>query len=296
MTLFCLFNADDFALNRESSSAIISLVKSGRLQATSVLAGGEDQSNYESLKAFGHCFINAHLNLLEGKALTDGGDRFGITTSDGFFCLSLGQLILKLYFTTSKTELTEWIFNEFCQQIEFIYSRFEDHEMRLDGHLHIHTLPPLKNVMARLLQKYPISYVRTPSELKYAQQTGIVEKIKGNLRRQLLGHWSRGLNNLVYQYHVNTADFFLGVEASCKLTLYDIERGLELISRNLGERDATVEIMTHPVSEGMSKSDFYKDSKYCSAHSTVERKNELDLLMSDELLDVMKKNDAVFFR
>lgn len=295
MTLFCLFNADDFALNHEASSAITDLVECGRLQAISVLAGGEDQLSYEALKGSGHFFVNAHLNLLEGKALTDGGDQFGITTSEGFFCLTLGQLILKLYLSTSKTALMDWIFNEFCQQIEFIYSHFEDHEMRLDGHLHIHTLPPLKKVINRLLNKYPIRYIRVPSELKYVQKTGLAEKFKGNLRRQLLANWSRGLTDLVKQYQVHTANYFLGAEASCKLTLYDIDKGLEEISRNLQGQNATVEIMTHPVSEGTPNREFYKDSKYRSAHSTLERKNEMQLLMSDELLDIMKKHNAVFF-
>lgn len=294
MTLFCLFNADDFALNREASSAITMLVENRRLQATSILAGGEDQLSYDALKRAGHIFINVHLNLLEGKALTDGGDRFGITTNEGFFCLTLGQLILKLYLSIDKTALMDWIFNEFCHQIEFVYSRFEDYEIRLDGHLHIHTLPPLKKVIERLLKKYLVRYIRVPFELKYVQKTDLVGKIKGKLRRQLLASWSRGLNDLVRHYHVNTANFFLGIEASCKLTLYDLDKGLEKISSNLRGQNVTVEIMTHPVNEGTPHWEFYKDSKYSSAHSTLERKNEMRLLMSDELFDVMKKHDAVF--
>ncbi|AQT42606.1 YdjC-like protein [Bartonella apihabitans] len=60
-------NADDFALNASCSNGIITAVKEGRLQATSVLAGGEDQVSYNALNEAGDVFINAHLNLLEGK-------------------------------------------------------------------------------------------------------------------------------------------------------------------------------------------------------------------------------------
>ena len=44
MTLFCVMNADNFALNASCSSAIITSLKEARFQATSVLVGGEDQN------------------------------------------------------------------------------------------------------------------------------------------------------------------------------------------------------------------------------------------------------------
>jgi len=294
MTLFCLFNADDFAVDRGCSSAIITALGKGRLQGTSILAGGEDQSSYETLAKTGCKFINVHLNLLEGRSFVEGGSEFGLTSEDGFFCLSLGQLIKTLYFSSKKKLLREWIFKEFCQQIEFVHSRFSDRQIRFDGHLHIHILPPLRPVIEELFKKYPVSYIRNPLELGYKRRANIIDNIKGNLRRQLLGFWAKDIRTLAHRYQVPTSDFFVGATASCNLALDDIEKGLELISSKTAGRDATVEIMTHPVNNEVSETDFYKDSQYRLAHMTTERQQELELLLSDDLLKIMRKYDAVF--
>ncbi|CAM1648025.1 Carbohydrate deacetylase YdjC-like [Bartonella choladocola] len=294
MTLFCLFNADDFALDLACSNAVIKGVERGRLQATSVLSGGEDQASFEQLDKTGCKFINVHLNLLEGKALTKGGSEFGLTGNDDFFHLSLGELITKLYLSPQKKRLREWIFKEFCQQIEFVYDHFPERQMRLDGHLHIHILPPLRTVIEKLLIKYPIRYIRTPSERGYSRQAPFISNMKGCLRRQLLGFWAKDIGKLARRYQVATSDFFLGTAASCNLTLDDIDRGLSVISRAAGNCDAQIEIMVHPLGNDISDSHFYKDSRYGFAHATPERRNELTLLLSDDLINIMKKYNAVF--
>lgn len=294
MTLYCLMNADDFALNKSCSNAIITSVKEGRLQATSVLAGGEDQASYDTLNEAGDVFINAHLNLLEGKALTEGGSEFGLTTDDNFFCLSLRGLLRKLWFSPKTKLLQEWIFKEFCCQIDSVYKHFDNKQIRIDGHLHIHTLPPLKGVIEKLLNKYSVCYIRTPYEIGYRYSPFSIENMKGNLRRQLLGLWAKNTKTLVRRHHLETADFFLGATASCRLTLDDIDRSLAMISRQAGGKDATIEIMIHPVVSDFSEGSFYKDSLYRSAHITPEREEELDLLLSDELIHILKTHNAVF--
>ena len=295
MSLQCLFTADDFALNRSCSEAIIEAIAQGRLQATSVLAGGEDQANFKRLSDAKPMFINVHLNLLEGKALTSGGAAFDITTKDNFFCLTLGELIKKLMFSPKRDGLKQWILAEFCQQIEFVYGYFPQYEMRLDGHLHIHILPPLRDVMANILKKYPINYVRIPSELKYDRNIGAFEKIKGNLRRFLLRFWAQGLRQLIDRNHISTSDYFLGAQASCQLTLDDLDIGLEAITQLNKASDPIIEVMTHPVTNDVDDKLFYKDSRYSAAHVTDQRKNELNLLLSDDIVRILQKNHAIFF-
>ncbi len=295
MSLQCLFTADDFALNHSCSEAIIEAIARGRLQATSVLAGGEDQSNFKRLSDAKPIFINVHLNLLEGKALTNGGAAFGITTKDNFFCLTLGELIKKLMFSLKRDGLKQWILAEFCQQIEFVYRHFPQYEIRLDGHLHIHILPPLRDVMENIFKKYPIKYVRIPSEPKYVRNIGGGEKIKGNLRRLLLKFWAQGLRQLIDRNHISTSDYFLGAQASCQLTLDDLDIGLEAITQLNKTSNPTIEVMTHPVTDVVNDKLFYKDSRYSAAHVTAQRKNELNLLLSDDIVRILHKNNAIFF-
>lgn len=295
MSLQCLFTADDFALNRSCSEAIIEAIAQSRLQATSVLAGGEDQSNFKRLSDAKPIFINVHLNLLEGKALTNGGAAFGITTKDNFFCLTLGELIKKLMFSPKRDGLKQWILAEFCQQIEFVYRHFPQYDMRLDGHLHIHILPPLRDVMANIFRKYPIKYVRIPSELNYIRNIGPFEKIKGNLRRFLLRFWAQGLRQLIDRNHISTSDYFLGAQASCQLTRDDLDVGLRAITQLNKTSNPTIEVMTHPVTDDVDDKLFYKDSRYSAAHVTAQRKNELNLLLSDDIVSILHKNNAIFF-
>lgn len=294
MNLRCIFNADDFALNEACSHAIINAVEHGRLQATSVLAGGEDHRNYNRLKNAGNILINAHLNLLEGKALTPGGEEFGITTQDGYFHLTLGQLIIKLSMASNHGRLKKWVFEEFCKQIEFVYDHFPNHEIRLDGHLHIHILPALRNVVDKVIQKYTVKYVRIPAELRYVQRVGIISEFKGNLRRSLLAYWGRGLKKLLEKRKIKTSDFFLGAQASCKFTLNDLNQGLKTIAHRAKQDDVVIEIMTHPVSNEPNNSSFYKDSSYSAAHLTIQRCNELKMLLSDDICSVLDKNNAMF--
>lgn len=295
MTLHCLFHADDFSLNESCSNGIIKAMSNGRLQATSIVAGGADQSNYDRLKSVDPLYVNVHLNLLEGRALHTGGNLVDIATSDGFFHLTLGQLLLKLANPLKRDLLRSWIFDEFCKQIDYVHAIFPEKQIRLDGHLHIHVLPALRPVIRALIEKYPIAYIRTPSEKYYRTNRNYFLKLKGNARRSLLSHWAKGMQQILRRYNVSTADYFLGSTSSCDLTLADIDNGLAKIKKLAGKKDVLVEVMTHPIVKSLDADRFYKDSRYISAHITDERCNELDALISEDLVDILLKNDAVFF-
>ncbi|EJF95048.1 ChbG/HpnK family deacetylase [Bartonella tamiae] len=295
MTLHCLFHADDFALNTLCSNGIISGLSAKRLHSTSILIGGADQSNFDKLKAAEPLFIHVHLNLLEGKALTDGGADIGLTTQDGFFCLTMFQLISKLRTDFRKKHIKKWIENEFFCQIETVYKHFPSYKIRLDGHLHIHILPELRSIMINIAQKLPIDYIRIPHEYSYCNSANITNTLKGNFRRKVLSFWAKGLYRRLHSYDVKTSDYFLGSTASCHLTLKDIDRGLEKIRKKAAGRNVVVEIMTHPIGIGENNPDFYKDSHYHFAHNTKARHHELDMLLSDELISILKKNDGVLY-
>ena len=132
-----ILNADDFGLSKYHNQAVLEGYNNGFLTSASLCANGEafDSAVHNILPDCPNLGIAAHLNIMEGKSLTDCPL---LTNDEGSFNIGYGYLILN----QKKWELLEQIEQEFRAQIEKI--KENDVEIdHLDSHDHSHAIPEI---------------------------------------------------------------------------------------------------------------------------------------------------------
>lgn len=298
--LRCLFHADDCGLTPGVTAGILEAARRGRLQSTSIMAGGLDAAGAAAgLRALPQVFAAVHLNLLEGKAGTDPGLVPDLVDGRGFFRLSLGALLVGLFNGGKRAQrLCEQIHAEFCAQIDAVRQGTGREAVRLDGHLHVHAIPSLLPVMEDIFRSYPVEYVRVPHEPRHMPPVPRSRLLPGVLCRELLAAWSPRLRALALRHGVAVPDYFVGAYASGSMSLAALRRSLERVSRLAGAARATgaaplVEIMLHPgrndTGNGAEQAAWYGASRYAKAHNRPEREAELTLLLSDGFAELLKE-------
>jgi hypothetical protein len=97
--------------------------------------------------------------------------------------------------------------------------------------------------MDRIINKYDISYMRIPIELRYSLKSySILKRFIFHCKRYLLKRWGKGLNFLLNKYDVKTANYLVGAASSCEIN-YDY---LSSVLTKLQDKDGIVEVMLHP--------------------------------------------------
>ena len=305
----CIFHADDCGMNQGVTEAILTAIRLNRLQSTSVMAGGSYAVEaMAALREHPKAFVGVHLNLLEGKASADSALVPDLVDKNGFFHLGLFSLWQKLALGDSgfRESLKEQVFTEFCAQIDMVQQHMGSASLqpeirpsvRIDGHLHVHCLPPLRPVMEKILRRYPVSYLRIPLEGRYWPGLPPAQAVAGILRRELLAFWSAPLRKMAQSMGVPVASCFIGAYASGSMTLAVLRRGLEYAARKAahsanGEAPALVEIMLHPgygdTALFSEKTGWYSGSHYVHAHARSERDAELQMLLSPDFAGLLQE-------
>ncbi|MDR1952809.1 MAG: ChbG/HpnK family deacetylase [Elusimicrobiota bacterium] len=239
------YNADDYGLSKQSTESINKCIDMGLIDAISLMCGGKDICNaFDVLKNkyAKSVIITVHLNLFDGKCSAKKEDVSSLSDGGGFFKLNLFKLWYAVNISRKKEEIKNQIFIEFCAQIDFFILHFPKMPIRIDGHQHIHAMPALLDVIEKLINKYQISYVRTPIENNYKFQTSPVKKLKGLFRRYLLKKWGLSLKSLLEKYKIKTSDYFIGSALSCDMN-YEY---LDYVYKKISDKKGLAEIMLHP--------------------------------------------------
>lgn len=301
----CFFQADDFGLNSAVTRGIVSCMRQNRVQGTGIMPGGLYAAEaIRMLPRETNTHVSVHLNLLEGRSCAPAEELPDLTDASGCFCLTLGGLWKKLSAGSAKQKdvLLRQIFLEFCAQVEAVQQGTGCTDVRLDGHLHIHSMPALVPVMERIIRRYPVVYVRLPREELYAPALPLRRIPVAVLRRCLLARWSKPLGHMLRRHAVPSADYFIGVYASGGMTLPALCKGLERVRAAACKQNPLVEIMVHPadsadpadVGKARSQPGFYRQSAYTASHYSLNRVRELHMLLSPELPRALDRYGAVF--
>ena len=165
-----IFLSDDLAATAHVSQRILSAWKEGWLDGFSIIANGEAWDLVrESLNATQKpARISVHLNLCEGPPLAASRETSLITDANGMLNLTFGGLILaRLTWSGERfsTLLTQ-IEREWREQIQFVKKSCAPREIAaVDGHLHLHMLPFLFPIAARLARENGIREIRISQEV-----------------------------------------------------------------------------------------------------------------------------------
>lgn len=243
-----ILNADDFGMSHDLNRAVLEGYNYGFLRSASICANGEafESAINEILPECQDLGLGVHLNIIEGKALTHAEC---LTDNKGFF--NKGYLWFML--NSGKKEVIKAIEKEFRAQIERIQSVAKvDH---IDSHVHVHAIPEIFRLTARLAKEYNIPYVRTQHEEFY-----VIPDSKKNyspafavniIKILLLNAFTAKNKKIVKEYNLKTNNYLIGVGYTGMMDSAALEHGLKAIEDDF----AVAECLIHPCKYSGTKSD-----------------------------------------
>lgn len=162
MLYFC---ADDYGISEGANSRIEHCIENGVLNKISVLPNG----TFRDLKArFSEkdVTLSLHLNLVEGRPLSDPKEIGLLVSADGSFRDSFIGLFFRALLPGRK-ELEKQIYRELQRQIRFWKQTVgENTPISADSHQHTHMIPLVFKTLMRVLkdENMDVRLMRIPAE------------------------------------------------------------------------------------------------------------------------------------
>ena len=182
------------------------------------------------------------LNIIEGKPLCLNLDK--LTDADGNFNNSYVQILLKSL--NKKDNLfMEQMEKEFRAQIEEVlrYTKVT----HIDSHVHVHSIPPVFELVCKLAKEYRIKHIRTQFEKPYIipdVNRHLTLKYPINLIKVALLDFFTVINRKkVHEYELKTNDYLIGVAYTSMMNSLSVSYGL-LALKNY--ENITAEALIHP--------------------------------------------------
>ena len=151
--------ADDYGLCGVSDEHIDECCERGILNKISILPGLRYKN--EEIKN-----ISLHINLVEGKALSRRENVSLLTTNDGKFRYSFGNLFI-LSLSPKRKQLKKQLYAEIKAQISYFCSEVSpDSPIMVDSHQHTHMIPLVFKTLMKVIEdeKINVKYLRIPAE------------------------------------------------------------------------------------------------------------------------------------
>ena len=225
-----ILNADDFGMSQAFNTAVLEGYSSGILKSASLVANGDafEEACKDVIPACPDLGVGVHLNVIEGKSLCSGLDK--LTDSEGNFNNSFGMLLLKSLNTKDNTFM-EQLEKEFRAQIEKVLAHTG--VSHIDSHVHVHSIPRIFELVAKLAKEYNIKQIRTQYEKPYIIPDvfkHLTIKYPINLIKVALLNFFTLINeNTVQKYGLHTNEYLLGVTYTSMMNSLAISYGLMAI-------------------------------------------------------------------
>ena len=245
-----------------------------------------------------------HLNILEGRCTAPVPLVRALVSEGGIFRYGLGQMLALLAAgtATSKKNLLSAIRTELEAQADAFAAAFPSMVSRgglhLDGHLHIHSIPALRQTMAEFMRERRPVYVRLPNEPAHLPPLPCLPLAVGCARRALLAHWSKGLEALLDSAGIAHNSYLCGLVSGGNLTAARAAASLAAIARQQVPAPL-VEIMCHPggISTASKAEDAVENSaapvRHNSFYTSPARLAEKNMLLDASLSQVLARYGAV---
>lgn len=228
-----LITADDFGWTDGHNQAIEQAALAGTLNRASLLCNG---GAFDAAVAVAKRLapqglgVGVHLTLCEGEPLGGAAGLGGLARGDGSF--HDGLLPLLQSYAQGRLPLAA-IAAEWRQQIERALAAGLTLS-HLDGHKHVHVLPPLCELAVALAKEYRVPYLRAPAA---AVSRAVLRRGPAWLVLSTLGRRAR---RIMRAAGLLTCDHFVGFSESGAL------KSGHLLAAIAAARPGITEIMTHP--------------------------------------------------
>ena len=239
-----IVNADDFGLTEGVNRAIIHGHRNGIITSATLMANGEAfDSAVAASSAEPRLGVGAHLNLTQGRPVSNASEVPSIISQDGFFFPSPGILARRIM--ARQVEPVE-VEKELRSQIEKVASAGV-RITHLDSHKHIHLLPPLFGLVLKLARTYRIDCVRCPVEPASGALVPLQSEVPGWPRKAKQYLLARALSTLaasqvrkVAHAGIYRTDYFFGLSQTGFLDAAILEQMIRAVP------EGSTEIMCHP--------------------------------------------------
>lgn len=264
-----ILSADDFGMNEAVSRGIALAAGRGALRSTAAMANCSFfEDALSDLERNGiRLDVGIHLNLTWGLPLTRPSLVPSLVERGGAF-FSRGNVLKRcLLHRLSEDEVYEE-FRAQCARLALIRGRIS----HLDGHHHVHIYPIVRRAAKRVAREFGIRYVRAPREGLWSPWAWSAMRRLGMtlLRSSGKAYWRK--------CGFQTPDYFGGFALGGGPHFRD--RWIATLGRL---REGVTEIMVHPGFASEDNDDY-----------DVERKEELDWIMSGELEAIAEKHAVEF--
>ncbi len=227
-----VITADDFGLTRSLNDGIIKAYEEGIVTGVSILPTGfAFEEAIEWLKSNRIVDVGVHLSLTVFRPLTDTKEIATLVTKKGHF-LKRYQFLLK--FIIGRISLDE-VYIELKRQLEKVRNAGLN-IVHISSHEHIHMMPGILEIFARLAREYSIPAMRCLQSDKIVGEVSF-GKLYRHLVSLLLGRRARIVlkdNRLLIPDHLYG---FLNARRLTEKVLIEILNSLE---------DGLTEIVSHP--------------------------------------------------
>lgn len=165
-------HADDFGESLHASNEIIECLKAGKLDSISILS---NMSCFQScVKIYRDAepsfvkkpLLSVHINLVDGKPLSDLDEISDLLDKDGYLCASWEKLFLKS-FLPGRGNIKKQIKKEIKAQVRAVQDAFpECASLRIDSHRHTHMIPIVADALFEAIEEeeWNVTYIRDARE------------------------------------------------------------------------------------------------------------------------------------
>lgn len=155
-----IVNADDFGLHESINDGIVEANVAGCVTSASLMAGGAAFEHAVQLaKRHARLGVGAHLTLV-GAHPVARGDVHTLLTETGTFFPSYGQFIKQYLLGRIAKAHIEYELR--CQMQKIVKAGVSI--THIDSHQHLHVLPGMPDIIARLAREFNIRKIRIPAE------------------------------------------------------------------------------------------------------------------------------------
>ena len=282
-----IINADDFGMTKSINNAIFELMELGTLTSTTVMVNMPYAEEAVKLLDYPDCSVGLHLNLTEGKPISNPGEIATLVDKDGRF---LGKK--KFEEKAKKNELNKKeIYIELNSQYKKLKSILGDQITHLDSHQWLNRVPIVFSVVKNFgkqnnikgIRIYVKYYLDNVNGVGHIQEPRFTSVSKFGIKRILIEtylKWKRFQINNIY----DSPDGILYSKN------HDTVEVLKLLSKSdfkLKKDNKTFEIPCHPAVDTVELED---------TELVEDRIREYEILKSEDFVKASNRLNLVSYK
>jgi chitin disaccharide deacetylase len=268
-----IVNADDLGMTRGVNRGIVEAHRSGIVTSATLLANGPEFEDAVALvrAQAPRLAIGAHLNLSQFAPLSPSADIPTLVNAQGQFYLRPWRLWSRLVRGKIRaSEVQTELRAQICRLLDAGFR--PDH---LDGHMHVHLLRGVREMVIDLAREFGIGAARCPMERPILPRNSLLGALNPGLvpRRVVafsISQFAQPFCERLQQAGLRHADHFVGNYLLGHLNAHALDEVLH------GVRPGVTELMCHPG---------YMDPALAAAGGSlgVQRQTEIEALTAPEI-------------